>query len=168
LKKGREVNNEEDEIEIAPGVKKKNEDSINAAFSSFMGCCFGRLCKLWCQWFSICALAQEAREVRLLVPPKLQRVDFITHQPWSEYFTDIYDLRLGWKEKSRGVKKRLGSNFGALSTLSRSIVVTFIISTLVIIVTEQINPRAVFSWADACVLIMTFVQSFIVLGKYSS
>mmetsp|Transcript_24059 Transcript_24059/g.27460 ORF Transcript_24059/g.27460 Transcript_24059/m.27460 type:complete len:904 (+) Transcript_24059:418-3129(+) len=162
LPSGEEYNDEEDQI--APGFKKKHEDILNRWFSLLMTSCCGKMCKVWCQCCSMCALAQEAREVRLLVPPKLQRVDFITHQPWKEYFRDIYNLRLSWKEKNVGVRRRWGSHFGALSTLSRSIIFAFVIATVVIILTEQFNPRAFFSWADACILILTFVQSFIVLG----
>ncbi len=160
-----ELSQYEDDV-IAPGVQKSHQDWINSAFGVFMSCCCGKLCNLWCQCFSICALAQEAREVRLLIPPKSQRVDFITHQPWNEYFKDIYDLRLRWKEKNNGVRRNYGSHFRALSLLSRSIIVTFAIATIVIILTEQFNPRVIFSWADACVLLLTFVQSFIVLGEY--
>ena len=111
--------------------------------------------------------SQEAREVRLLIPPKSQRVDLITHQPWKDYFTDIYDLRISWKEKQLGVRRSWGSHLQALSILSRTIVTTFVVSTIVIIITEQLNPRAIFTWADACVLMLTFIQSFSVLGKFT-
>ncbi len=164
IKGGVEHQDEENDI-IAPGYEKKHEDSVNASFNCIMSCCCGKLFSLWCQCLSICALAQEAREVRLLMPPKIQRVDLITHQPWHEYFKEIYDLRRSWKEKKLGVRKSWSSHFQALSTLSRTIVTTFIVATAIIIVTEQLNPRAFFSWADAFVLILTFVQSFIVLGK---
>ena len=46
------------EDEIAPGYKKKHEDFVNSLFSCIMSCCCGKLCQLWCQCFSICALAQ--------------------------------------------------------------------------------------------------------------
>ena len=154
-----------DNDEIAPGFKKKHEDCMNSAFGWYMSCCCGKICDLWCQCFSIGALAQEAREVRLLIPPTLQRVDFITHQPWSDYFGNIYRMRLNWKEKQHGVRRGWKSHLDALSLLSRSIVVTFVVATIVIILTEQFNPRAIFSWADACVLLLTFVQSFVVLGE---
>ena len=163
--KGNTDNEIEDDV-IAPGVQKSNTDCFNSSFNVFMSCCCGKICKLWCQCFSICALAQEAREVRLLIPPKSQRIDFITHQPWNDYFRNIYALRLSWKEKSKGVRRSWNSHFEALSSLSRSILITFIISTVVIIITEQLNPRAMFTWADACILILTFLQSFVVLGKY--
>ena len=164
IKDGVEYEDTEDD-EIAPGFKKKRVDCINSAFSKFMDCCFGKVCELWCQCFSICALAQEAREVRLLIPPKSQRVDFITHQPWNEYFKNIYNLRVNWKDKKRRMQLNFGSHFGALSILSRTIAITFIIATIAIILTEQLNPRAIFSWADAIVLLLTFIQSFIVIGE---
>ena len=134
-------------------------DCMTKCFNKFSNLFCAVCCRMWVQCFSICALAQEARETRLLLPPKDQRVDYITHQPFAEYFKDIHFLRrsggYGWK-----------SHFAALSRLSRYILITFVSATILFIVTEQFNPRAIFSWADACVLIMTFIQSFVVLGKF--
>ena len=134
-------------------------DCMTKCFNKFSNLFCAVCCRMWVQCFSICALAQEARETRLLLPPKDQRVDYITHQPFSEYFKDVHFLRRsgghGWK-----------SHFAALSRLSRYILMTFVSTTILFIVTEQFNPRAIFSWADACVLIMTFIQSFVVLGKF--
>ena len=37
---------------------------------------------------------------------------------------------------------------------------------LKIISTEKYNPQSIFTWADAAVMLMTFLQSFAVLGKF--
>jgi len=144
----------------------KRGDCVSKGFSIISTACCGKFCRFWVQCLSICALAQEAREARLLVAPKLQHLDFITHQPFDEYYKDIYFLRRKWKglleSKTSSATFRL--HIGAISTLSRHILFVFIATTVVIILTERFNPRASFDWGDAFVLIMTFVQSFIVLG----
>ena len=158
----------EDEDQNTHGREK--EDCMNWGFAKLSSAFCGVCCNVWIQCFSICALAQEAREVRLLVPPRDQRVDYITHQPFEEYFKDVHFLRRKWK--SNGVLKSgegyggWKSHLGALSKLSRYILITFLSVTAVIILTERVNPQAIFSWGDAFVLIMTFVQSFIVLGEF--
>lgn len=147
---------------------REKEDCMNWGFAKLSSAFCGVCCNVWIQCFSICALAQEAREVRLLVPPRDQRVDYITHQPFEEYFKDVHFLRRKWK--SNGILKNgegyggWKSHLGALSKLSRYILITFLSVTAVIILTERVNPQAIFSWGDACVLIMTFIQSFVVLG----
>jgi hypothetical protein len=142
--------------------KRKHSDCISRGFSCFLSCCCGVLCKCWFQCLSVCALAQEAREMRLLLPPRFQRVDFITHQPFMEYQKDVNDLRRGWLGKTRR-KAGLMPHIYALSKLSRGIVIGFTTSVVVILLTLLFNPRASFSWSDAIVLVATFVQSFLVL-----
>ena len=157
-------------VDKVPGENEEDEelpDFMNGGFAKISDAFCGRFCKMWVQCFSICALAQEAREARLLLPPKDQQVDYITHQPFAEYFRNVHMLRRRWK--SYGVPENENhswrSHINALSKLSRYILVLFISVTVAIILMEKFHPNAAFSWADACILIMTFVQSFIVLGK---
>lgn len=140
----------------------KHDDFVSRGFSCLMASCCGRLCKCWFQCLSVCALAQEAREMRLLLPPRYQRIDFITHQPFSEYQKDVNELRRGWMGKKRK-KSGILPHYYALSRLSRYILFTFGVTILAIIATLLFNPRAGFSWPDAVLLIATFVQSFLVL-----
>jgi hypothetical protein len=100
--------------------------------------------------------------MRLLLPPRFQRVDFITHQPFIEYQKDVNDLRRGWLGKTRR-KAGMMPHIYALSKLSRGIVISFTATVVVILLTLLFNPRASFSYADAVVLVATFVQSFLVL-----
>lgn len=145
-------------------VKKKqhHHDCVSRGFNCLMACCCGLLCRCWCQCMSICALAQEAREIRLLVPTRYQRVDFITHQPFHEYQKNVNELRRAWLGKSR---KKFGfmSHFSAISRLSRYILAWFIVIFLIITATLIFNPRASFSWPDMVILIATFGQSFLVI-----
>jgi hypothetical protein len=43
-------------------------------------------CGCWCQCFGMCALAQEEREVNRLTENDEQKFDYITFQPYSEYY----------------------------------------------------------------------------------
>eukprot|EP00980_Cylindrotheca_fusiformis_P028955 scaffold22680_cov107-Cylindrotheca_fusiformis.AAC.24 len=158
----------EEEIHVAEegvqGQKKKRRmgDVMSRMFSCLMAICCGTVCKFWCQCLSICALAQEAREIRLLVPTRYQRLDFITHQPFSEYSKGINDLRRGWLGKMRQ-KSGIMPHFDALSKLSRYILILFGISICAIALTLAFNPLAKFSWPDMIILAATFGQSFLVL-----
>ena len=159
---------EDNEVEVTDdGIFKRkrtaqHEDIVARGFSCLMGACCGLMCKCWFQCLSICALAQEAREIRLLVPPRYQRIDFITHQPFHEYQKDVNDLRRGWLGKTRK-KAGFRPHFSALSRLSRYILITFTLCFTIIIATLVFNPRAAFSWQDAVVLVATFLQAFLVL-----
>lgn len=164
----REGDEIEDEVQVSDdGVsqrKKKphHEDCIGRGFNCLLGMCCGCVCKCWFQCLSICALAQEAREIRLLVPTRFQRVDYITHQPFNEYQKDVNDLRKGWLGKSRK-KSGIMPHINALSRLSRYILTLSIFVTVLIVCTLLFNPRASFSWPDAIILLATFVQSFLVI-----
>jgi hypothetical protein len=142
--------------------KRYHEDSTARIFNCLMATCCGMACKCWFQCLSICALAQEAREIRLLLPPRYQRVDYITHQPFHEYQKAVNDLRRGWLGKTRG-KGGIMPHFDALSRLARYILALFTFSLVAITATLLFNPMAAFSWQDAVVLAATFLQSFLVL-----
>ena len=159
---------DEEDVEVTDsGIfrRKKSphhEDCIARGFSCIMATCCGLICKRWFQCMSICALAQEAREIRLLVPPRYQRVDYITHQPFHEYQGAVNDLRRGWLGRA---KRKLGimPHFEALSRLSRYIIVMFVVAFSIIVATLCFNPLAAFAWQDAVVLSATFLQSFLLL-----
>jgi hypothetical protein len=154
---------EQEEPELdEDGNKRKNQDCVARGFSCLLATCCGFICKCWAQCLSICALAQEGREIRLLVAPKFQRIDYITHQPFSEYQPSVNDLRRGWLGKTRR-KAGFLPHIQALSRLSRYILIMFSSTIVVLVVTLMFNPRAQFSWPDAIVLFATFVQSFLVI-----
>ena len=142
--------------------KRYNEDFVARGFNCFMASCCGVLCRCWFQCLSICALAQEAREIRLLLPPRYQRIDFITHQPFHEYEQKLTDLRLGFMGLIQ-MEKGFAPHYQALSRLSRYIVVIGTLAIFALSMTLLFNPRAAFSWQDAVVLAATFLQSFLVL-----
>jgi hypothetical protein len=158
----------DDEVKVSEdGVtqqkkKRRHDDCVSRGFQCLMASCCGFVCKCWFQCLSVCALAQEAREIRLLVPTRHQRVDYITHQPFHEYQKDVNDLRRGWLGKSRK-KSGIMPHLNALSRLSRYILSLFTTCFVLIALTLVFNPRASFSWPDLVILCATFLQSFFVL-----
>mmetsp|Transcript_5258 Transcript_5258/g.12535 ORF Transcript_5258/g.12535 Transcript_5258/m.12535 type:complete len:1161 (-) Transcript_5258:138-3620(-) len=164
----REGDEVEDEVQVNDdGViqrKKKpyHEDCVSRGFNCLLGFCCGFVCRCWFQCLSICALAQEAREMRLLVPTRYQRVDYITHQPFHEYQKEVNDLRRGWMGRTRK-KSGIMPHLKALSRLSRYILFLSISLTSIIGATLYFNPKASFSWPDVIILSATFLQSFLVL-----
>ena len=139
---------------------RKGGDFMGRTMKTIFNCCCGKLCKCWCQVFSICALAQEAREARLLLPPSMQRIDMITHQPFHEYHKELNNVRRRFMERA---SRTWIQHWSALSRLSRYILLMFVLCTVFVIMTMVIHPMGGFDWGDALVLIATFSQSFVVL-----
>lgn len=142
------------------GKLRKGGDFMNRTMNTIFSCCCGVLCKCWCQVCSVCALAQEARETRLLLPPKMQRIDLITHQPFHEYANEVNNVRRRFMERA---SRTWYQHYSALSQLSRYILIGFAVTVVLVTVTLLVHPRGSFTWADAVVLLATFGQSFLVL-----
>ena len=140
----------------SPPANAQNKDFVQKLFALLSNAFCGRCCRCWIQCFSVCALAQEAREARLLVPPKLQRVDYLTHQPFYEYHKRITDLR---RRSIGGVINHAKS----LSTLSKYLIFAFILFSLLITLTLLFNPRSAFGIGNLVVVLTTFGISFALL-----
>ncbi|KAL7507309.1 hypothetical protein ACHAXN_004512 [Cyclotella atomus] len=153
-------NDDDETVDTAVRRQRKGGDFMHRTMTTLLNCCCGFVCKCWCQVFSICALAQEARETRLLLPPKMQRVDLITHQPFHEYAKDVNNVRRRFMEKA---SRTLYMHWAALSQLSRYILLTFNLTVILVTVTLLVHPNGMFTFMDAMVLLATFVQSFLVL-----
>ena len=100
----------------------------------FCGLLFG--CHL--QLFGICATAQETRHLREAIPPRTRaqvwQRDYITMQPWTEYYPSILKLRI--------LKQfDLISHFKALSKLSRQILVAVAVSLIFVTLTFLLPIR---------------------------
>ncbi|KAL7468756.1 hypothetical protein ACHAXS_008985 [Conticribra weissflogii] len=150
---------DEDSVDSqAPRKKRKGGDFMTRSMDAVFQCCCGMLCKCWCQLFSICALAQEAREARLLLPPKMQRVDLLTHQPFHEYAKDVNDVRRRYMTRA---SRTWVQHYAALSKLSRYILLGFFVIAALVATTMLVHGG--FSWGDVMVLGATFIQSFLVL-----
>lgn len=156
-------NDEEDDDDATAGTTKKRRkggDFMARTMTTIFNCCCGKICHCWCQLFSMCALAQEARETRLLLPPSMQRIDWITHQPFNEYAKDVNNVRRRFMDRAN---RTWIQHWAAFSRLSRYILLGFVLCTALVIMTMLVHPNGGFSWGDALVLIATYSQSFLVL-----
>ena len=140
--------------------RRRGADFLSRAMSVVFSCCCGCLCNCWCQWFSICALAQEARETRLLLPPSMQRIDIVTHQPFHEYAKDVNNVRRRFMEDASGTWVQ---HWAAMSHLGRYILLGFSLIAAFVVTVMVVHPMGGFDWGDALMLIATFTQSFLVL-----
>ena len=113
--------------------------------------CCGLLCGCNLQLFGMCAIAQEQRYLKEVLPssterPDLWQRDYITMQPWSEYYPAILRLRLSYQSN-------FCSHLKAMSTLSRRILttaVTFVVFISLMVLLPVRFPR----WQ---ILIVSFV-----------
>jgi hypothetical protein len=137
-----------------------HQDIVARGFTCCLSACCGRLCNCWFQCLSICALAQEAREMRLLLPRRYQRIDFLTHQPFGEYGKHVTMLRMGYMGRTAHVRGVL-PHWQALSRLSRYLVCAGFVAVASLATT--LSFHAGYSWQDAVVLAATFAQAFLVL-----
>jgi len=96
----------------------------------------------------VCALAQEGRQVDFLIPPEKRRLDYVTLQPFMEYFNEIRTLR---KEENA----HLWSHFTALSKLSRILVKALIaVIAFLVLVAAVLSPTK-FQWGNMMVFIVS-------------
>ena len=113
--------------------------------------CCGLLCGCNLQLLGMCAIAQEQRYLKEVLPssterPDLWQRDYITMQPWSEYYPAILRLRLSYQSN-------FCSHLKAMSTLSRRILttaVTFVVFISLMVLLPVRFPR----WQ---ILIVSFV-----------
>ena len=100
------TNNQRDTVDCCSGIWK---------FLSFV-CC--GCCGCWFNCWGACATAQEHRELRLRLPKEKFQADYVTMQPYSDYYPSIKDI----KERT---DYSFLSHLKALSKLSRNILGLF-------------------------------------------
>ncbi len=142
------------------GVYAVQNDMCARMSRLFSALCCGKLFKCHWQILGICALAQEGRELDRMVPAHERMFDYLTFQPYVEYFNSIRALR-------KGKNGNLWSHYKALSKLSRVLLKTFlcaIISAVFIALTfEPSWYQWEFHWQNLLVFLGTFLQAFIIL-----
>lgn len=76
--------------------QNETQDFCSKLWQFLAACCCGTCCLCWCQCCGMCAIAQEHRHLKMVLPPapELWELDYITMQPWSDYFPKIRDLRV--------------------------------------------------------------------------
>jgi len=136
---------------------ERDKGDLCACFSRvFAAACCGKLCCLQLQLFGACALAQEGRELNSLIPAEKRRFDYVTFQPYVEYFNQIRTLRFERNGK-------LWDHYAALSKLSRILLKTLVSAiALLVVVAGAFSPLS-FQWGNMIVFLATFLQAFLVL-----
>ena len=112
-------------------------------------------CGCWCQCCGACAIAQEEREVNRLTRYEQQEIDYITFQPYSEYFPSIQALRENqitspWK------------HLQATSELSRKILTNVVGVLIVLILFALSDIDSNFTWENLIILLLTLGQAFFI------
>lgn len=112
-------------------------------------------CGCWCQCCGACAIAQEEREVNRLTRYEQQEIDYITFQPYSEYFPSIQYLR------ENQIKSPL-KHLQATSELSRKILtnVAGVLTVLILFALSDIDSN--FTWENLIILLLTLGQAFFI------
>mmetsp|Transcript_15583 Transcript_15583/g.29395 ORF Transcript_15583/g.29395 Transcript_15583/m.29395 type:complete len:743 (-) Transcript_15583:35-2263(-) len=144
-------------VDASTTATSRTSDDLCATFSrGFSACCCGKFG--WCQiqLFGACALAQEGRELESLIPKEKRRFDYVTFQPYIEYFNQIRTLRMEQNGK-------LWSHYAALSKLSRILLKTLLSTILLLVVISAIFSPQRFQWGNMLVFLATFLQAFGVL-----
>jgi RsiW-degrading membrane proteinase PrsW (M82 family) len=74
----------------------KETDQISLCtrfFQCFERSCCGTMCGMHLQLCGLCAMAQEARQLEVLLHAGYRRIDYVTMQPMIEYYPAIYEAR---------------------------------------------------------------------------
>ena len=169
---------------VQSSLNSDNDDDTGRASlcTSIWNWCCPPFCGMHCQCCGVCALAQEGREVETaLLPRSYLRVDYVTMQPYADYYPAIYQSRhqtsLEDSQESMGQQlESSNSSFPRLSRLSKQIlqvlctlVVFLIIWTLTgklfwkHVVQANIPAWRLFQWADLLVFCLTWVHAVGVL-----
>jgi len=112
-------------------------------------------CGCWCQCCGICAVAQEEREVNRLTGNEQQKIDYITFQPYSEYYPSIQNLV---EHKIRSPWKHIQS----ISILSSKLLKNVVAVLVVLLVYSLAKIDSNFTWVNMIVLFLTLGQAFFI------
>jgi hypothetical protein len=127
-------------------------------FCTRLWSCLSRMfwcCGCWCQCFGICALAQEEREVNRLTNNEEPKIDYLTFQPYSEYYPTIKYLR-------ENQIKTPWRHFGALSELSNNLLKHVAVVLVMLLLVALSNIDSTFTWENLIVLLLTLGQAFFI------
>jgi RsiW-degrading membrane proteinase PrsW (M82 family) len=137
-------------------VVRPPTDCCTSLWNALKASCCGTLCCCWLQCCGMCAIGQEDRELETLLEPLVRQVDYITFQPYSDYYPDILRIR-------NAHDGNFLRHWQTLSQLSRNLI-TILITLLVlltIVALLEIDPK--FQVENLVVVLATFVQAFVIL-----
>ena len=131
-------------------------DLCRCLWNTLTSTCCGYLCGVWWLCCGLCAISQEDRELRLLLNKKDLQVDYITFQPYSDYFGKLQELRLNQVTS-------LWLHFQSISQLSTKLLTMLFITILwlTLVALLKIDPQ--FNLRNLAVVIATFSQAFLII-----
>ncbi|KAL7532943.1 hypothetical protein ACHAXR_004943 [Thalassiosira sp. AJA248-18] len=112
-------------------------------------------CGCWCQCCGCCALAQEEREVNRLTGNEEHKIDYLTFQPYSEYYPSVQQLQ---ENRSKNPLKHIR----AISDLSSKLLKNVAAVLLALILFALSDIDANFTWENMLVLLLTLGQAFFI------
>jgi len=137
----------------------EDEEDNEGDFCSNLWGCLSRTfwcCGCWFQFFGCCGIAQEEREVnRLTGHDGIPKIDYITFQPYEEYYPAIVDLR-------ESQNKSLWAHMRTISELSSKLLKNVLAVLVFIILFALSDLDSNFSWENLIILFLTLGQAFFI------
>ena len=157
-------NNNDNDHDITEGLATQRiilqqeppPDLCRCLWSTLTSTCCGYLCGVWWLCCGLCAISQEDRELRLLFNKKDLQIDYITFQPYSDYFAILQELR-------QNKVTSLWLHFKAISQLSTKLLTMLLITILWLTFVAVLNIDPQFNITNLAVVIATFLQAFFIL-----
>lgn len=145
-----------EEIDESENEKEVKVDFCGKLSRFYSLLCCGKIFSKQIQLCGACALSQEGRELDALVSPEKRRFDYITFQPFVDYFNGIRMLR----NENNG---KLLDHYAALSKLSRIILKSLAAIFIGMILYVGLLAPKHFHWSNLLVFAATFLQAFFIL-----
>lgn len=136
------------------------EEEIEGDFCTSLWRCLANTfwascCACWCQCCSICAVWQEEMEVNRLTGSEEHTMDYVTFQPYSEYYPAIQALK-------ENQTTNLVKHWTTLSELSVKLLKSMFLVLAVLLLFALSNINQNFTWENMIVLMLTLGQAFFI------
>ena len=151
----REEQDDPSEDDEGPATQLGDRDSCFCLWRCLAASCCG-CCGCWCNCCGICAIGQEDRELRRLFPKDKFLMDYITMQPYEEYYPAIENLR-------RAQDGSFSSHLQTMSRLSTTLVRVLEVGMMFLLAVSVFHIFKNFHVATVVVMVLTLIQAFAVV-----
>lgn len=134
----------------------EKKDMCTEIWKFFAQMCCVACTHSFCQVCGICALAQESREIEKLVEPRKTWIDFVTFEPFSNFYYKIVQLRISRDSNP-------WSHYRAVSKLSKLLIKTLVSVLTSLVFVSFLKFNTMFTWQNVLVFAATFFQAFVIL-----
>ncbi|KAL9183556.1 hypothetical protein ACHAXT_004412 [Thalassiosira profunda] len=154
-------NHDYDFVDESTGLieaREEQEEEQDEDFCTRLWDCLRNMfwcCGCWCQCFGCCALAQEEREVSRLTGNEQPTHDYMTFQPFNEYYPSIKDLQT---EQTKNPLK----HWRAISDLSGKLLKNMAAVLVILLLFALSAVDSAFTWENMIVLLLTLGQAFFI------